>query len=100
MNNLTKFTLFFLLGVGSTYLYFKKFQNDTLEGGKGDDLEEDDVDPRQLEMGLQVEMEHTRSKKIAKEIALDHLAEDPEYYTKLKKIHKENPEYEDEEEED
>ena len=31
-------------------------------------------------------MEHTNDKKIASEIALDHLYEDPKYYTKLKKI--------------
>jgi hypothetical protein len=42
-------------------------------------------------MGLKVEMEHSTNKKIAKEITLDHLAEDPKYYTKLKTIHKENP---------
>lgn len=40
---------------------------------------------KQLEMGINVEMEHTKSKKKAKKIALDHLAEDPAYYTKLKK---------------
>lgn len=40
----------------------------------------------QLNNGIKVEMEHTNSKKIATEIALDHLYEDPKYYTKLKKI--------------
>jgi len=37
----------------------------------------------QLQMGTDVEMEHTTSKKIAKEIAMDHLVEDPFYYDKL-----------------
>lgn len=39
---------------------------------------------KQLHMGLGVEMEHTDDKKVAKEIAMDHLWEDPKYYTKLK----------------
>jgi len=54
-----------------------------LGGGKGDLLPTDKVDPTQLSIGVQVEMEHTNDPKIAQEIALDHLSEDPEYYTKL-----------------
>ena len=38
----------------------------------------------QLEVGIGVEMEHTDNEAKAKEIALDHLWEDPKYYTKLK----------------
>jgi hypothetical protein len=45
-----------------------------------------DVHPEQLMMGIKVEKEHTKDKGLAKQIALDHLAEDPEYYTKLKKM--------------
>jgi hypothetical protein len=41
---------------------------------------------KQLEMGLKVEKEHTKKEKRAEEIAMDHLWEDPKYYTKLKKI--------------
>jgi hypothetical protein len=41
---------------------------------------------KQLEIGMKVEMEHTDSEEKAKEIAMDHLWEDPSYYTKLKKI--------------
>jgi hypothetical protein len=37
----------------------------------------------ELELGINVEMEHTTDRKIAKEIALDHMFEDPRYYTKL-----------------
>ena len=37
-------------------------------------------------MGIKVEMEHTKDKKKAKEIAMDHLFEDPKYYSKLRKI--------------
>jgi hypothetical protein len=36
-------------------------------------------------MGQTVEMEHTTDPNIATEIALDHLSEDPHYYTKLRK---------------
>lgn len=43
---------------------------------------------KQLDMGIKVEKEHTTDEKIAKEIALDHLGEDPEYYTKLIKMEK------------
>lgn len=38
---------------------------------------------KQLEVGVAVESEHTPDPEVAKEIATDHLAEDPEYYTKL-----------------
>jgi len=41
------------------------------------------VDAKQLAMGIKVEMEHTNDKKIAEKIALDHLTEDPLYYTHL-----------------
>jgi hypothetical protein len=40
----------------------------------------------QFKKGLKVELEHTDDKSIAKEIVLDHLSEDPHYYTELKKI--------------
>jgi hypothetical protein len=39
---------------------------------------------RQLEMGIKVEKEHTKDEKTAREIALDHLGEKPNYYSKLK----------------
>jgi hypothetical protein len=42
----------------------------------------------QLEKGLKVEKEHTRDVSKAKEIVMDHLSEDPNYYVKLKKIEK------------
>jgi len=40
----------------------------------------------QLRMGIKIEMEHTTSKSIAKQIAKAHLVEDPKYYTHLKKM--------------
>jgi hypothetical protein len=44
-----------------------------------------DVDPEELKKGIEVEKEHTDDPVKAEEIALDHLAEDPHYYTKLAK---------------
>jgi len=42
----------------------------------------------QLKTGIKVEHEHTSDEKAAQEIALDHLGEDPNYYTKLTKMEK------------
>ena len=40
----------------------------------------------QLSKGIKVEKEHTSEIGTAKEIAMDHISEDPNYYTKLKTI--------------
>jgi len=56
-----------------------------LEGGKGENTKPEDVNADQLEVGQEVEYEHTDDDDIALDIALDHLSEDPEYYTKLVK---------------
>lgn len=40
----------------------------------------------ELKKGIKVEQEHTSNAKTAARIALDHLFEDPKYYTKLAKI--------------
>ena len=47
-------------------------------------LSADQVHPSELRMGIRVEMEHTNDPKKAEKIALDHLAENPFYYTALK----------------
>lgn len=63
-----------------------KLQNileDLLKGGKGDNLDPSKVDQHELRLGIKHESEHTNNPKIAKEIALDHLSEDPKYYTNL-----------------
>jgi hypothetical protein len=44
------------------------------------------VDSKELAMGMEVEKEHTPDPETAKRIALDHLAELPDYYTRLKKM--------------
>ena len=43
---------------------------------------------KQLKMGVKVEKEHTTSKEMARKIAVQHLAEIPDYYTRLKKVEK------------
>lgn len=53
-------------------------------GGLGDKLTAADVDADELAMGLTIEREHTDDPEVAMEIALDHLAEDPHYYSKMK----------------
>lgn len=40
----------------------------------------------QLRQGIVVESEHTSDKKLAREIALDHLKEVVDYYTRLKAV--------------
>ena len=40
----------------------------------------------QLRMGIAIEKEHTKDKDLATDIALQHLDEFPDYYTKLKKM--------------
>lgn len=47
-------------------------------------IDADRVHPNELSMGIRVEMEHTKDAEKAKKIALDHLAENPFYYTQLK----------------
>jgi hypothetical protein len=43
---------------------------------------------KQIQMGKKIEHEHTDSDKLAKEIAMDHLVEFPDYYTRLEKLEK------------
>ena len=60
--------------------------DDILPGGLADNAPDSEFDKHQLEMGTKSELEHTSNKEMAKEIAKDHLKEDPKYYTKLKKM--------------
>ena len=65
----------------------KKYR-DRLKGGKADKMKPGDFDKKQLAVGTKHEREHTTDKGLAREIAMDHLAEDPNYYKKLKKMEK------------
>lgn len=58
---------------------------DLIPGGKADNAPKKGVNKYELEKGIKVEMEHTDSKAKAEEIARDHLAENPNYYSKLEK---------------
>jgi len=57
-----------------------------LRGGKMNEKQFDinTVDPNELEMGMQIELEHTSDSSIAKKISCDHLSEIPDYYSRLK----------------
>lgn len=57
---------------------------DLISGGKADTKQP--ATPQALSQGAKVEAEHTSSPAVAKEIAKDHLTEDPTYYDKLKKM--------------
>ena len=54
--------------------------------GKHRDIPDSDFDPDELAAGIHIEMEHTDDPAVAKEIAKDHLAEIPDYYTRLIKM--------------
>jgi hypothetical protein len=56
--------------------------SDIIEHGQG----LDNPNPKELEMGIQVELEHTHHPEIAKYIALAHLKEDEKYYTHLEEM--------------
>lgn len=62
--------------------------SDKIPGGLGDKKKPSDFDQKQLAKGMKVEMEHTDDEDLAREIAMDHLTEDPHYYTKLETIEK------------
>lgn len=54
-----------------------------IPGGLADDRSVNEFDRVELQKGIGVEREHTSDDRIATEIAMDHLTEDPQYYTKL-----------------
>jgi len=64
-------------------------KEDKLKGGLADKMKPEDFDQKELKIGIKHELEHTDDPEMAKEIAMDHLAEDPKYYTKLEKLEKE-----------
>lgn len=59
---------------------------DKIPGGLADEKVPKQFDSKQLEEGIKVELEHTDDRDVAKEIAMDHLIEDKDYYKKLKTI--------------
>jgi len=81
---------------GEHQYYNPEVEEDKIPGGlaKGmslnDIAEKHNVDievlKKEFVKGVKTEMEHTTDKEVAKEIALDHIFEDPKYYTKLATI--------------
>lgn len=59
---------------------------DRLPGGRADRVADSAFDPEQLRRGTLVELEHTSDRRLAREIARDHLAESPLYYVRLAKM--------------
>lgn len=78
--------------VSQGYNFFSAFKalnegaKQKIKGGKGDKLTPDQVNYYEFTKGWKHELEHTDDIDKAKEIALDHLAEDPNYYTRLDMI--------------
>lgn len=65
------------------------FKNDDIvSGGLADKKPKSSFDQKALKKGVKVELEHTNSKPLAKEIASDHLTEDSKYYEKLQVMEK------------
>ena len=57
-----------------------------LPGGLADKCKPSDFDKKALAKGTKVELEHTGDRKLAQEIAMDHLVEHPGYYEALEKM--------------
>lgn len=61
-------------------------QKEYIQGGLSSGMRPAQFDHAQLERGTKVELEHTNDWRIAREIAMDHLVEDANYYVKLAKM--------------
>ena len=71
-----------------------KVETEKIKGGESEGMSPEDLAKKhkvgikdiekEIEVGTKIEMEHTDSKKMAKEIAMDHIAEFPDYYTNKK----------------
>ncbi len=76
-----------------------KSKRDKIKGGYADGMSPEDIAKKhkvsvkeinaQIKKGKKVEMEHVNDEELAEEIALDHLFEIPDYYTRLDKMEKE-----------
>lgn len=66
----------------------KKNWKDKLKGGRADKMKPSDFAISSIKEGQSHEKEHTSNPQVQTEIAMDHLAEDPSYYRKLRRMHK------------
>jgi len=83
-----------------TMIRYPRNLNESIKGGLADDLTKKDIAnkfnidlselEKEIKMGIEVELEHTDSKETAEEIAMDHLTEMPDYYSRLKIMEKES----------
>jgi hypothetical protein len=60
-------------------------ESDRIPGARSKRRSPADFDPEQLERGIAIELEHTTSRLAARDIAMDHLAERPDYYEALER---------------
>lgn len=65
------------------FQYIEFLQSDRLNGGNADHDSVEKFDKFWLEVGAEIEKEHTKDRQTALEIASDHLKEDKMYYKKL-----------------
>jgi len=77
-------------------------KKEKIKGGKADNLTPQDLArkhslfigtiEKEIDLGIEIEMEHTTDKEKAREIAMDHIFEFPDYYSNkrygLKKMEK------------
>lgn len=68
----------------------RKLKDSALPGGKGEGKPDSAFKKDSLKQGMKVESEHTSDKAVQKEIAKDHLTEDPKYYKKLSRMERKN----------
>jgi len=76
-------------------------ENDVVPGGLADGLKLEEIATKhnvpieelklELDKGIAVEKEHTTDEKVATEIAMDHLVENPKYYEVLEKAETQTP---------
>jgi hypothetical protein len=74
----------------------RKSRKKRLRGGMAEKMgvTEKDVDQEELRLGEEHELEHTSDRKFARQIALDHLAEHPHYYSRIATFDPDRPERE------
>jgi len=75
---------------GKKKIRVKLKEKENIPGGLAKGKKVSSFNKKALIKGVKVEMEHTKDPKIAQEIAMDHLTEDPKYYDKLTKMEKES----------
>ncbi len=65
-----------------------EYKGNKIMVGKHDDVSDSRFDPDELSMGIEDELQHTNDdKRVAKNIAKDHLTQIPDYYSKQIKNH-------------